>query len=52
MAEIANLLSVQKGTVHKWRHRGILPEPDYQLSIGPLWDEDTIAEWAEKTGRR
>jgi hypothetical protein len=48
---IANRLNVPKDTVNKWRHRGLLPEPDFDLSMGPAWWWPTIEEWAERTGR-
>ena len=49
--EIADQLGVKKATVHMWRARGILPEADYDLAVGPIWTWDTIWNWAVKTGR-
>lgn len=51
LTTIAERLGVPKDTVNKWRHRQLLPEPDYDLSVGPVWEWETIREWAEKTGR-
>jgi hypothetical protein len=51
IAAIAERLDVPKDTVHKWRFRGILPAPDFDLSMGPAWWWDTIEEWAKATGR-
>jgi hypothetical protein len=51
LAGISEYLDVPKDTVNKWRHRGLLPEPDYPLNLGPVWEWDTIRAWAEKTGR-
>ena len=48
---IADRLNVPKDTVHKWRHRQQLPEPDYPLAVGPVWEWETIRQWAESTGR-
>lgn len=49
--EIAARLGVAVGTVHQWRHRGILPPADFRLGMGDVWKWATIAEWAEQTGR-
>lgn len=48
---IAERLSVPKDTVNKWRHRGLLPDPDHPLAVGPVWEWDTIKYWAETTAR-
>jgi hypothetical protein len=45
--EIADLLGVQRDTVHKWRHRKLLPEPLVILSGTPIWEWDVILRWAE-----
>jgi hypothetical protein len=50
--EISQRLGVEKNTVHQWRYRGLFPEPDWQLSIGPVWKWATVARWAAKTGRQ
>lgn len=51
IAAIAERLGVPKDTVNKWRYRGVLPEPDYQLAVGPVWDWETIEAWAKTTNR-
>jgi hypothetical protein len=48
---IAERLNVPKDTVNKWRFRNLLPEPDYDLAVGPVWEWETIREWAVRTGR-
>ncbi len=48
---IAVRLGVTRETVQKWRHRRVLPEPDYPQLANPLWDWETIRTWAEATGR-
>ena len=48
---IAERLDVPRDTVQKWRSRGVLPEPDYPQLANPLWDWETIKEWAYSTGR-
>jgi predicted site-specific integrase-resolvase len=45
---MADRLGVQRDTVHKWRYRGVLPEPMVVLSGTPIWEWDEIAAWAEK----
>lgn len=49
--EIADRLGVPVGTVHQWRHRGVLPEPEWVLSRIPIWRWATIRQWADDTGR-
>lgn len=48
---IAGRLGVPKDTVNKWRYRGLLPAPDFDLSVGPIWEWETIESWAQSTGR-
>jgi hypothetical protein len=48
---IAERLGVRLDTVNKWRHREILPAPDYPELASPVWDWETIRKWAEETGR-
>lgn len=49
--EVAALLGVKVATVHMWRSRGVMPEPDYVLSRVPIWRESVIRKWAKETGR-
>lgn len=49
--EIAELLSVQKATVWRWKSVGMLPEPVGAISGRHIWLRSTILEWAEATGR-
>ena len=51
IAEIAVRLGVTRQTVDMWRHRDLLPVPDYPQLKHPVWDWSTIRVWAEKTGR-
>lgn len=52
VTEIAEMFGVNRVTVGKWRHRGLLPEPDAFLPKRPLWFRDTIVAWGKTTGRR
>ena len=51
LMEIADLLGVQHETCHRWRFRGIMPEPDWTVSGTPVWERATITAWARETGR-
>lgn len=51
LSAIAERLKVPKDTVSKWRYRNVLPAPDYDLAVGPVWEWETIRAWAEETGR-
>ena len=51
ISAIAERLNVPKDTVNKWRFRDLLPEPDYPLAVGPVWEWETIRQWAEQTKR-
>lgn len=42
IGEIAKRLKVKRATVDKWRQRGVLPKPDWELMGGPVWRWDTI----------
>lgn len=50
--EIAELLMVKRGTVGKWRDRGLLPDPDGLINAKPAWSEAKIVKWAAKTNRQ
>lgn len=49
--ELALRLGVKTETVHMWRFRGLLPEPDWLLAVGPIWKWVTVERWAKETGR-
>lgn len=51
IAEIAELLDVQRATVDQWRRRNILPPPDWTISGRPIWHWSTVTAWASCTGR-
>jgi uncharacterized protein YjcR len=51
VAEIAQRLGVKQSTVHVWRYRNLLPEPDWTISGQPAWQWATVKRWAKKTGR-
>jgi len=50
--EVARHLGVAESTVKKWRHRRIMPDPDWVLGGRPIWDVATIDTWARSTGRK
>jgi hypothetical protein len=49
--DIARNLGVVVSTVHKWRHRGVLPEPATIVGGVPIWAWPTILNWAFETHR-
>jgi predicted site-specific integrase-resolvase len=49
--DIAERLGVKQQTASVWRHRGLLPKPDWHASGLPLWNWPKIEEWARETGR-
>lgn len=51
LAEIAQRMGVERGTVDQWRHRGLLPEPRWTVGGRPAWDWSDIAAWAKDTNR-
>lgn len=51
LAEIAQRLNVERGTVDQWRARKLLPEPRWTVGGRPAWDWSDIAAWAKETGR-
>ena len=44
-AKIAELLGVDVKTVHKYRSRGDMPEPDEHVGRTPVWTAETIHAW-------
>lgn len=49
--EVAERLGVQRETVHRWRVRGVLVDPEWVISGVPLWRWQTVHRWARATGR-
>lgn len=49
--EVSELLHVARNTLAQWRHRGLLPAPDLELSGMQIWERHTVTEWAALTGR-
>lgn len=49
--ELAELLQVSRAAIRQWRHRGLLPAPDFTLSSLPIWTLRTVRDWAALTGR-
>lgn len=51
LPEIADLLEVERATVHMWHYRRVLPPPYTVVSGRPAWRLETVLGWAEATGR-
>jgi chromosome partitioning protein len=51
LAEVAELLGSTKQNVANWRaRREDFPEPVATLKSGPVWNADSILEWASNEG--
>lgn len=48
-AGVAAAIGVSVATVHVYKNRGLLPEPDDRFGQTPVWLPDTIEKW--KTNR-
>lgn len=51
VAQVAELLQVKAQTVHQWRSKGRIVEPDWTFGGVPVWLRDTIVDWAKENGR-
>jgi hypothetical protein len=51
VADIADRLNANRATVDAWRHRGLLPEPDWTIGGRPAWKWSKVEKWAKETGR-
>jgi predicted DNA-binding transcriptional regulator AlpA len=48
--EIAERLGIPENTVHMWRKRGVLPDPEGTVSGMPAWRWLTIRNWLQSRG--
>ena len=47
-AAIAARLGTTPGTVKSWEHRPVdFPSPLVRLAIGPVWEWETVEQWAK-----
>lgn len=51
ITEFAAMAGVGVTTMKTWRRRGVLPEPDVELSAGPIWRRSTAERWLQGAGR-
>jgi hypothetical protein len=49
-AELAQRINEPVYLVAKWRQRGKVPAPDFDLAMGPVWLSSSIDAW-EAAGR-
>ncbi len=49
-AEIGKMLGWSSKKVSVYRQRGKLPQPVYQLKMGPIWNKEDIERWALEKG--
>lgn len=47
VAEVAEMLGLDRGAVRSYRSRGYLPEPFVVLAMGPIWRREEIIDWYE-----
>lgn len=45
VAEVAELLSLERSTISAYLTRGQMPAPWVTLACGPLWKRDQIKTW-------
>lgn len=50
ISEIAILLNVDRKKVAQWKFHNKLPEPDYVLQQGPIWDRTNFILWYQENG--
>ncbi len=50
ISEIAQIINVDRKKVAQYKFHKRLPEPDYILEQGPLWDLNTFNDWYETIG--
>lgn len=46
--ELAQRLGIQRTSVHRYRSRGDLPEPDEYAGRTPLWATSSVDAWLEQ----
>lgn len=44
-AQLAELLGIKRTSVHRYRTRGDIPEPDEYVGRTPVWKHTRIDEW-------
>lgn len=49
-AELAQELEMKLPTFYVYRSRGMILPPDFDLSMGPVWNRKRVQEWM-KAGR-
>lgn len=45
---VSELTGLAITTIHMYRSRGVLPDPDFQLGGGPVWKQATIERWNKR----
>lgn len=46
--QLAQRLGIQHSSVHRYRSRGDLPEPDEYVGRTPLWATTSVETWLEQ----
>lgn len=45
LADFAKLAGVKRQTMHTYRHRGLLPEPERLFGRNPVWRREVCEAW-------
>lgn len=49
--QLADLLGIKRASIHRYRTRGDIPDPDETVGRTPLWSKPRIDKWlAERPG--
>lgn len=46
-AQVAEMAGVKAMSIHQYRQRGAIPEPDQYIGRTPVWKRRTIEKWLE-----
>ncbi len=50
LAEVAEVLGVNKRSASRYTRRPDFPEPLARLAAGPIWDADEVEAWGVRYG--
>jgi hypothetical protein len=51
IAEVAEMAGLSRANVRMMRSRGLLPEPQVVLAMGPVWKRSVIERWVKKRAK-
>ena len=50
--DIANQFGISRVTLWKWRQKGYIPKPTYQMGQRPYWDAEELRIYLERNKTR